>query len=441
MATPTFVGKTGSTKNSETQANIKALLAAGVPQSAIDSFSRSQKNRLSASEAQSIYDSFVKTSNDTFMESVPDYLKSDPSFMSLPRDLQQMALYADQIQKADDADKVQKLSEAFDIAAQQADPYWKQIIRIAQDETLRAFEEAQGDYTSSLERQQRNIQEIQQDLATNKEFLSLQQQQELSSIAGDLQDAQTSYERNKQYYDADTAAKITRLDTDYQKQVDDITRNKEFLTAEEKSQLENIKRDYTAQKGNVINQAANSGLTFSTKRNIAMERLGQENTGLVESTKRQFNTQIAAANADLAYAEKIKQMTQGDAERENVQRQAEILQGLQIAQRKSQEQQTALQTSYAKQIADLETEAARGNTEAQAQIADLQRKLGESVTGIGRAAETYLGTENLPNLPGYTSLGTTEQPITGQIYEDQTKDIATRQNAIYNELTGNSLPV
>jgi hypothetical protein len=67
--------------------------------------------------------------------------------------------------------------------------------------------------------------------------------------------------------------------------------------------------------------------------------------------------------------------------------------------------------------------------------------LGESVTGIGRAAETYLGTGNLPTLPGYTPLGTTETPVTGGIYEEQTKDIAERQKAIYGELTGQSLPV
>jgi len=390
---------------------------------------------------QNVANIIMGGATDPFWDTVPDYLKNDPSFQALPRDLQEMAVYNDQIQKADDANKVQKLSEAFEIAAQQADPYWKQIIRIAQDETLRAFEETQGDYTSSLERQNRRIAEIQQDLASNKEFLSLQQQQELGSIAGDLQDYQTSYERNKQYYDADTAARITRLDTDYEKQVGDITRNKEYLTAEEKSQLDNIKRNYTAQRGNVINAAADTGLTFSTKRDIAMERLKQGETGIVESTRRQFGTQIAAANADLAYAERIKELTQGDIQRENVQRQAEILQGLQTAQRKGEEQKTALQATYAKQIADLEIEAARGDTEAKAQIADLQRKLGESVTGIGRATETYLGTEGLPNLPGYTPLGTTETPITGQIYEDKTKDIFERQKALSNELTGASLPV
>jgi hypothetical protein len=423
-------------------------------QSASDSF-KAQLKALGYSEAQySSYGNFIDESEfnkikgttpatpptaavDTFMDSVPDYLKTDPNFLALPRDMQEMAVYTDTIQKSDDADKAQKLSEAFDIAVQQADPYWKSIIRVAQDDTLRAFEEAQGDYTSSLERQQRNMAEIQQDLATNKEYLSLQQQQELSSMAGDLQDIQTQYDRNKQYYDADTAAKITRTDTDYNKQVEDITRNKEYLGAEEQGQLDKLKQDYTANRGNIINEASNTGLTFSTKRDVAMSRLGAENTGLVESTKRQFGNQIAAANSDLAYAEKVKQMTQGDVERENVQRQAEILQGLQTAQRKSEEQKLSMQTDYAKQIADLETAAARGDTEAQANIADLQRKLGESVTGIGRAAETQLGTANLPELPGYTPLG----DVTGQVYEDKTADTAKRQEAIYNELTGNSLPV
>lgn len=430
-----------ATSKKESEKNIQSLISLGASKDWIMG-QPGIGDAVSADEVKILTDRWkTQPQTDTFMDSVPDYLKSDPSFMSLPRDLQEGLLYQHMVQSMGTAEDAQKLSDAYDAAVKQADPYWKQILRVAQDETLRAFEEAQGDYTSSLARQQRNIQEIQQDLTTNKEFLSLQQQQELGSMASDLQDYQSSYERNKQYYDADTAAQITRMDTDYNKQVGDITRNKEYLGAEEKSQLENLKQNYTAQRGNVINQAAQTGLTFSSKRDIAMERLKQENTGLVESTRRQFGTQIAAANADLAYAEQVKALTQGDVQRENQQRQAEILQGLQTAQRKGEEQKTALQTQYAKQIADLEVEASRGNTEAAAQIQDLQRKLGESVTGIGRAAETYLGTENLPSLSGYNPLGTTETPITGQIYEDKTKDIFARQSALLNESTGASLPI
>lgn len=365
----------------------------------------------------------------------PDFMKNDPSWATLTNDQKEIAAYNYSIAKANDAAKAEALASALEQATAQADPYWKQIIRVAQDEVLRGFEEAQGDYTSSLERQQRRIAEIQQDLVSNKEFLTLTQQQSLASIMGDLNDAQQAYERNKQFYDAETAAQITRMDTDYQKQVEDITRNKEYLGAEEQSQLETLKKNYSINRGNVINQAENAGLTFSTKRDIAMERLKQENEGMVESTRRQFGNQIQALNSDMAYAEKIKQLTQGDVQRENVQRQAEILQGIQTAQRKSEESKASIEADYAKQIADLEVEASRGNTEAQAQIADLQRKLGESVTGIGRKAESYLGTENTPALEGYNPLG----DITGTIYEEQKKDIEERKDAIYSELTAPSL--
>lgn len=428
----------------ESKKNIQWLIDQGIPMDYINSFDYSSK--LDVKERARILDAWnqKKASEKAAADAkaaldaaTPDYLKNDPSFQALPDDLKQMAVYADSITRADDQKKAEQLAEAFEMAAAQADPYWKNVIRIAQDEVLRSFEEAQGDYQSSFDRLQRRIEEINQDLSANKEYLDLTQQQELASISGNLQDSVDAYNRNKQYYDADTAAQISRLEIDYNKQREDLTRNKEYLTSEEQYQLEKLDRDYSINKENLINVAASKGLTFSTKRDVAMERLNSEQEGMVESTRRQFGNQLAAVNADLAYAEKVKALSQGNIERENVMRQAEILAGLQTAQRKAGEQQTALQTEYAKRIADLEKEAARGNVEAETQIADLQRKLGESITGIGRAAETYLGTENMPALPGYEGLG----DVPGQVYEEQAKDVAQRQEALYNELTGASLPV
>jgi hypothetical protein len=205
------------------------------------------------------------------------------------------------------------------MATEQAEPYWKNIILIAQDEILRSFEASQGDFESSIQRQQRITQNIQQDLATNKDYLTLEQQNELS----------------------------------------------------------NLSKSYKLNQEQIIEGAAERGLTFSTKRSLAESRLAEANQGMVESTNRQYN----------------------------------------------------------KQLADLQTASSRDTLEAQKQIEELQRKAQENTTAIGRGAEKYLGTGNLPSLPGYTPIG----DISGDIYEDKVKDVAQRSDAIFNELTQNSL--
>lgn len=249
----------------------------------------------------------------------PDVLKNDPSFQGLPMDMKEVVLYNYEIQKANDKQKADNLSKALEMATAQADPYWKNMLLIAQDEVLRSFEQAQGDYESSVQRQQNIIQNINQDLMTNKDFLSLEQQSELA----------------------------------------------------------NLKMNYEVNQERLIEGAANQGLTFSTKRKIAEQRLSEENQGIVESTNRRYN----------------------------------------------------------KQLTDLQTASARGSEDAQKEIEDLQRRMGDYTTNIGRSGEKYLGSENLPSLPGYTPIGN----IAGDMYEQKVSDIESRKQAIANELNQSSL--
>ena len=298
--------------------NWAKLKALGLSDADIESYRGIWNNHINNSE----YKRIVKKWNKQVAEldaRTPDFLKNDPSFKNLSPDMKEIAIYNYEVQKANDADKATKLAEALEMATEQADPYWKSILLIAQDEVLRKFEAAQGDYQSTLQRQQRIMNNIQEDLTTNKEFLTLEQQSELA----------------------------------------------------------NLSRNYEVNQENLINTAANQGLTFSTKRALAEKRLAEENQGLVESTNRKYN----------------------------------------------------------KQLADLQTAASRDTEEAQASIADLKRRMGETTTSMGRAAETYLGTENLPQLEGYKALGN----ITGDMYEEKVKDIEERKNALYGELTQSSL--
>jgi hypothetical protein len=254
--------------------------------------------------------------------SLPEEIRNDPAYKNLSQDMKEIVLYNYQIQSANDEQKAQNLATALELAIEQADPYWKNILLIAQDEVLRTFEQIKGDYDSSVQRQLRIVDNINQDLAYNKDFLNLEQQSALANIA-------MNYEMNHE---------------------------------------------------NLLNSAAGAGLSFSTKRKIAEQRLAAENQSMVESTQRSFN----------------------------------------------------------KQLRDIETESQRGITEAQFGIEDLGRRAQNAYTSAGRAAETYLGTGNLPYLPGYSPLGS-EGPLPGQMYEEREKDIWTRQQTIANELNQRSL--
>lgn len=296
------------------KANIAELRAAGVPDSLIANYG----GKLNNAEKNRILNSF-RSQSLPGEDQLPDSLKNDPAYSKLTRDMKEVVLYNYQIQKTNDEQKAIHLSNALQQATEQAEPYWKNVLLIAQDEVLRSFEQVRGDYNSSVDRQLRIIDSINQDLATNKNFLSLEEQSSLATLA----------------------------------------------------------RNYRANHDELLDSAAGAGLTFSTKRQIAEQRLNEENQGMVESTKRQFG----------------------------------------------------------KQQRDLEMNALRGLTESNKEIEDLTRRVGEAQTTIGRGAEKYLGTSNLPTLPGYTALGNTP----GQLYEEKVKDIDVRKQTLYNELNAGSL--
>jgi hypothetical protein len=298
--------------------NYAKLQSLGMSDAEIASYQGIWGNHINDSEFKRVSKKWKETTA-ALDSRIPEFLRNDPSFLNLPTDMKEIAVYNYEVQKSNDEDKALKLAQALEIATEQAEPYWKSIVLIAQDEILRGFEAVRGDFNSSVERQQRIIENINADLTTNKDFLSLEQQSDLSNLA----------------------------------------------------------KNYEINTEQLIEGAANQGMTFSTKRKIAEKRLAESNTGMVESTNRRYN----------------------------------------------------------KQIADLETQATRGNLEAQKELEDLARKKNESITSIGRSGETYLGTENLPEGTGYEALGN----VTGSLYEDKVKDIEARKQGVFEELTQGSL--
>ncbi|MFA5990483.1 MAG: hypothetical protein WC803_12880 [Sphingomonas sp.] len=374
-----------------------------------------------------------KAKSDAMMAKAPDFLKNDVTFQNLPADLKEIAIYNYEVQKTQNAQKAQALTTALEQATAQADPYWKQIIRIAQTEVSNGLADIQGDYNAQNDNLKRQIQYIQEDLSTNRTNLSLDEQAQMSSLLSDLQDRQKTFELNMGQLGAQKASQLDALQLDFQKSIDDINRNTEFSQSEKTSALDKINRDFVAQKGQLIGQAADAGLTFATKRKIAEQRMTADNQGLVESTTRQYNKQAADLASSAAYATAQYGQQTGNVNSQYQFNTEQQKQANDTAQRQIQEQRDKLQREYSQQIAKLETDAARGDTTAQAQMTELKRKLDTSLASAGLAAEKFLGSENLPS--GVPSIG----GVTGTLYEDKAVDIAKRQSTLYNEATAASL--
>lgn len=241
------------------------------------------------------------------------------SYQNSSPEQQEFYKYNWSIARSDAKNDIKIYQEALDEATKQADPYWKSYLLVTQDQVQRAVDTEIKNTQTEVEKNQRIIDQLKENLSSNKEFLTLEQQSDLATLT----------------------------------------------------------RNYEVQQEQTVQGAADAGLTFSTKRKIAEQRLAEANTGLVESTTRKYN----------------------------------------------------------KQIADLTTQAESGSLEAQKEIEDLQRRLGQRVTGIGREAEAKLGTTNLPAIEGYKPLG----DISGSLYEQKTKDIAERQEALFAEKSRESL--
>lgn len=262
----------------------------------------------------------AKKKQEEFEASAPDILKNDPAWATMPQDMREIAVYNYQLQQSQDAEKARLLNVALETAASQADPYWREIIRIAQDELVRGIESLQTDAMTREETLVKRKQQIEEDLASGTTYLTDQQR------------------------------------------------------ADMKEQLKNYDTELT----NIRETAAQKGITSSSIKTEADEMAYEKNKYTVESMQREGQ----------------------------------------------------------KALRDLGVTAERDINTIEDEVNALKTALGQSTTGLVRESEKYLGTENLPTLPSFTTpLG----DITGKLYEEKTVDIENRKNAIYNDLIGKSL--
>lgn len=214
-------------------------------------------------------------------------------------------------------EKQKTLIAALETAKGQANPYYAEIVRIAKSELERQLGVQQTDANSGIQTLTESINNIKQDLASGR---------------GDL-------------------------------------------TVEEQAELKRQQAKYEIELETLKDEAASTGLTFSSKRALAETRLSNTNTDIVESTQRK----------------------------------------------------------YARDMRDLELRASRGETEAIQKIEEIKRKLKDNSDTLVRGTETKIGTAELPtSINGATPIG----GVTGTLADDKLKDIMQRAEGLAS-LTNN----
>ncbi len=354
-------------------------------------------------------------------EEIIDWLKRQPGYKDLPQELKDdLIAYADILQ-IQDIETQKSLLSALNLAVSQADPYFAEIIRVTKDELSRAVDITTEDYESQQRDLQQRISQLQQDLATGKERLTADKQVELARLQAQYDELEIS----KGTATADFESQEKYLQEKIRRIEEDLTIGKDRLSVDEQAELARLKRGYEVDLENLREAVAQSGLTFSSKRSLAEQRLATEHEDIVESTKREFQRKLQ----DLQL-----QAERGDMDAKRQLEEYERQYGETIASLERQQAQYIGATGYfattseefRRKLQDLQTEATRGNLSAQNALKDIETKYGRSIEEIGREAEKYLGTAELPDIKGYTPLG----GVRGQAEEEKLSDIMSRAQAL-----------
>lgn len=239
---------------------------------------------------------------------IPEELSGNEFFQQLDDDNKSMISYYWSIMESQDVEKEKKFEEAMNLAGEQAGPYWREKINIMTDEVKRYF--------------------------------------------GTL--------------DTDLANREKELITRKQRLEDDLLYHSEQFSIEEQAEMSRIKDEYDVQIENTRESMASRGLSASSIKNQAEERLTKSKEDMVGSSQRK-------------YARELRSLTIG-------------------------------------------TERTKEDLERS--VAELREKTKTSKVSTARKAEAYLGSERAgeedilkPHLAG---------GISGQLVEDKSTDILRR---------------
>jgi len=186
-------------------------------------------------------------------------LANDPNYNSLPDDLKKVAAYFENVGMASNTEQGTRLINALKQAGDQSDPYFKQLFRIAEDTMIRTSDSYKASFGTDEERLTKRMTEIQEDLAKNKDYLTLEMQSDLNRVAmqykinveqtqGTMANAGLTDSSIKQQAEARLAESnkdlVESTQRQYSKKIADLETESQRGSTEAKRQLDELKRTY-----------------------------------------------------------------------------------------------------------------------------------------------------------------------------------------------------
>jgi len=182
--------------------------------------------------------------------------KNNDTYKNLSSDQQQLVDTVYDAYAGDDTRVQQILQNALTQAQGVADPYFKSILTLAKSDIEANVAKINGDFEAAREATERGRRELLEDVSTNKEYLTLEQQAELSKVS----------------------------------------------------------REFDQDLLNLRDQMAERGLTVSTKSQEAEDLLRKRSQDVVQSSTRQYNLKIKqleqqASRGETAATKELEQLT------------------------------------------------------------------------------------------------------------------------------------
>ena len=340
------------------------------------------------------------------LNALPEAIKNSDDFKSLSPDLQLgLAKYYNVLSQGNDK-AIQDWNNTLEVAKQQADPYFKNLLNIATDQLQRDIATYQNRYNTDIQSIDNQIRKLLDDLNTGKRRYDEEFQEQLASLQLNREEAKGTFEYE-----------ISKLNTRIQQLQEDLERNKEYLTLEQQAALSDQLRNYKKQVDNMRETMAQRGLSESTIKEEAKKELEAEHQSVITGLQRRYEYQVKTE-------ELIAQRgtEEAEAQKANLQRLYQI--DLQRFQQKEQE----LRSAYEYNLQNLERNTAYEVQERELRKQQLQKELSQQITEAAREFETKWGQANLPSISGYTPLGISWTQ--SSMYETQQEDIFARRQAL-----------
>ena len=368
----------------------------------------------------------IKTKDLTDTTSLPDHIKNDPYFKQMNE--QQKALFAFQYNVAQREVALERIQaiKALEEATKLADPHFKQSFLLAQDSIERELSVFLAGNKEAKELLDTQLAQKKEDIARDAGRLN---DAELEARLKDQESLRIIRDQAVREYESregGVAAELNRTQRRIMVLSEDLQYSKEQLSLEEQAILSRQLKEYQRNLQATQEQAVDAGLGFSSIRTEAEKRLAEDLQDVSESTKRQKSRQLrdleVSAGRDttelLVSKQEIERKNQED--RISIARQIEQKTGFDsiplVLKNKiltvdptfspigirgdlvSQQEQR--EKELAQRQKDLDIEQKRGEAEADRQAKIIERKREQGVEEVARKAEELLGSKNLPKIAG-----------------------------------------